>query len=454
MADPMNSNVATTLQNRPPCIGSPPTSPKPSPSFAQYGANARVPSASNRVKRELARNTSSTLSTSTSSPSQTAVVSAQPLLQSARAVFLNVYDITAPDDPDLIPRINSALLPLGIGLFHSGVEVYGVEYAFGGHYDDLSGIFTCQPKHADGVTFRCSVPLGDTLLSEKTVHALVEVLGQSRFMGNAYSLIGNNCNSFSEVFVSLLNTPKSFPTWVNRMASIASSVSCILPESVEQPLSELAPTAANLERKRTSITGPPSQPQVQTDDKRRMRSSDKTSKCTEKRGRNSSSSLSRSSCSQTSSAQGSKPASKTVTGSYVRAVETGPKPDTKTHPDSKMTRFEAHLTRPVSETSTVSDNSLSGAIIDENISDVLSPASSYCESAAHAAQRAAVPRQACNAVPESRCGVYEPCHVAVKPTRDSLADMYRASPRMCFSPKSPSPPPRIASLNIPARNLS
>ncbi|KAK6946209.1 PPPDE peptidase domain [Dillenia turbinata] len=39
-------------------------------------------------------------------------------------VYLNVYDLTL---------INGYIYWAGLGIFHSGVEVYGVEYAFGAH---------------------------------------------------------------------------------------------------------------------------------------------------------------------------------------------------------------------------------------------------------------------------------------------------------------------------------
>jgi deubiquitinase DESI2 len=167
-----------------------------------------------------------------------------------------VYDITTPDDPTLIPRLNNTLYKFGIGVFHSGVEVYGVEYAFGGHYDDLSGIFTSPPKQAQGVVYRCSVDLGRTPFPRETVDAIVDAMGSRQFLGNNYSLINNNCNNFSESFVQCLMTERAFPGWINRLAGIAINVSCILPPAVEQPLSELAPTAANMDRRRTSIAAP------------------------------------------------------------------------------------------------------------------------------------------------------------------------------------------------------
>lgn len=46
-------------------------------------------------------------------------------------VFLNVYDLTT--------QMNSWTYWCGVGVFHAGVEVYGIEYAFGGECSKRAG---------------------------------------------------------------------------------------------------------------------------------------------------------------------------------------------------------------------------------------------------------------------------------------------------------------------------
>jgi len=60
-------------------------------------------------------------------------------------VVLHVYDLSP---------LNSYIYEFGVGAFHSGVEVSGTEYTYGGHERQASGIFTHAPKAAPNAAYR------------------------------------------------------------------------------------------------------------------------------------------------------------------------------------------------------------------------------------------------------------------------------------------------------------
>ncbi|GAB4820977.1 hypothetical protein N2152v2_008023 [Parachlorella kessleri] len=145
---------------------------------------------------------------------------------SATTVYLNVYDLIEQ---------NHWTYWCGVGIFHSGVEVYGVEYAFGGHEYDAPGVFATSPKQAPGtVTFRESVPIGETSLSPQEVHAVVQQMGRT-YRGNQYHLLQMNCNTFSSDLCERL-TGREAPAWVNRLAHMAVALQCLLPAGWLPPL--------------------------------------------------------------------------------------------------------------------------------------------------------------------------------------------------------------------------
>ncbi|KAF6171238.1 hypothetical protein GIB67_036906 [Kingdonia uniflora] len=133
-------------------------------------------------------------------------------------VYLNVYDITAK---------NTYGYWLGLGIYHSGFEVYGVEWAFGGRDEHESGIFEDMPKKFTGFKFRRSIMIGRTNLDLNGVRALIQKMGEE-YMANTYNLLTKNCNHFSNDACVRL-TGKSVPNWVNRLAKIATMCMCVLP---------------------------------------------------------------------------------------------------------------------------------------------------------------------------------------------------------------------------------
>jgi len=151
-------------------------------------------------------------------------------------IILNVYDLL---------EANKWGYPVGIGAFHSGVQVGTLEYSFGGHEYDFSGIFTVEPRETPGVIFREAIELGETDLNAREVQALADSLAP-KYIGSTYNLFTKNCNHFSDEFCSkLLN--KRIPNYVNRMAWIGSFFPCLVPQNLGVPSAQVQEESQHVE---------------------------------------------------------------------------------------------------------------------------------------------------------------------------------------------------------------
>ncbi|KAG6624834.1 deSI-like protein At4g17486 [Carya illinoinensis] len=137
-------------------------------------------------------------------------------------VYLNVYDLTP---------MNGYVYWAGLGIFHSGVEVHGVEYAFGAHDYPTSGVFEVEPQQCPGFKFRRSIFIGTTSLDPNQVRSFME-RHSSSYHGDTYHLIAKNCNHFC-MDVCYKLTGKPIPKWVNRLAKIGSICNRILPRTLK-----------------------------------------------------------------------------------------------------------------------------------------------------------------------------------------------------------------------------
>lgn len=132
-------------------------------------------------------------------------------------VILNIYDMFWTND---------YTANVGLGVYHSGLEIYGREYAYGGHPFPFSGIFDITPREAielgEQFRFKQSLHIGNTDFTEQDLEKILEELGKE-YRGDRYHLMSRNCNHFTGALSQIL-TGHQTPAWVNRLAYISTCV--------------------------------------------------------------------------------------------------------------------------------------------------------------------------------------------------------------------------------------
>jgi len=151
-------------------------------------------------------------------------------------VYVNIYDLCN----------NEKMVKVGFGLHHSGIELFGYEWSFGGGEvpDGRTGVFAILPKTATP-NLRASVLLGTCDLTPDQLHACISDL-EDEWPMNSYDILARNCNHFSEAFARRLGFT-NFPGWVNRAARLGNAVvprsllSCIMQQVVPPNAEEYLP---------------------------------------------------------------------------------------------------------------------------------------------------------------------------------------------------------------------
>ena len=76
---------------------------------------------------------------------------------------------------------------LGLGLYHTAVEVYGQEHSFVGHPFPFTGIVSTVPKSASYI-YQEGLEVGRTTMDERAAGHLLRELGKV-FTGSSYHLL-------------------------------------------------------------------------------------------------------------------------------------------------------------------------------------------------------------------------------------------------------------------------
>lgn len=139
-----------------------------------------------------------------------------------RPIKLHIYRLT-----NVV--LDAALYALlGGGIYHTGVEVDGVEYAFGSHAESTTGVWMQEPqKLPDGFANNQAVlirtlEVAKTHVPPRSLRRLIVELMQA-WPGSSYDVLRRNCNHFSAAMIATVLEVEDgmhfIPSWVNRAAT-------------------------------------------------------------------------------------------------------------------------------------------------------------------------------------------------------------------------------------------
>ena len=158
-------------------------------------------------------------------------------LESSRVsevVYLNIYNVTP---------MNSCLEVLGFGLYHTSVCLYDLEFSYGGHDMESSGIVVVDKGNSAGLELKESLPVGLTYYSGDEIDEIVEEFGEF-WHGKDYDPFSKNCNNFTEQMIRHICEREEFyvPSYVNRFTKLGSVLRMWF-----KPLQELVGDIVNYE---------------------------------------------------------------------------------------------------------------------------------------------------------------------------------------------------------------
>ncbi|OLL22558.1 DeSI-like protein sdu1 [Neolecta irregularis DAH-3] len=150
-------------------------------------------------------------------------------------VYINCYDLLPPSFfVNLGYRLgtqtlrNNTILHKGLGIWHTGLEIDGREYAFGGHDLPGTGVFKTKPRTPPpGTYYRATILHGFTFATKEDIQKLVSSVSED-FPGRSYNLLTRNCVHFTSALAQRLCS-KPTPGWMNFAARLGSAIPCVVP---------------------------------------------------------------------------------------------------------------------------------------------------------------------------------------------------------------------------------
>ena len=101
---------------------------------------------------------------------------------------MNIYNVTP---------INGRLEVIGFGLYHTSVGLYDLEFSYGGHDEESSGIVVVDKGNTAGLVLKETLAVGLTYYSGDEIDDIIDTFGDF-WHGKDYDPFMKNCNFFTE----------------------------------------------------------------------------------------------------------------------------------------------------------------------------------------------------------------------------------------------------------------
>ncbi len=132
-------------------------------------------------------------------------------------IYLNIYDIIS---------LNKLLRLLGVGIYHTGIQIFDTEFAFYPNNNDRTGVTEEVAFSNKKIRFYKQMKLGETSLTFKEIEDIISEL-KIEFIASTYDAFDKNCNHFTNEFsLKLLNS--RIPNYLNRISCLTRALKCLL----------------------------------------------------------------------------------------------------------------------------------------------------------------------------------------------------------------------------------
>jgi len=141
--------------------------------------------------------------------------------QKGTPVWLNIYHLSF---------LNYILQFIGLGIYHTGIEINSLEYSFGATEEDVAGFFINNKGETSKILkLKERIYMGNTIYSKNNIERLL-ALESPYWMGRTYDPFLKNCNNFTKHFLKLiLFNNIDYPVYINRICKFAHVFSSFYP---------------------------------------------------------------------------------------------------------------------------------------------------------------------------------------------------------------------------------